>query len=389
MLPLLFAALAPQMLPNMSPLVASALGAGVGGAVETGDLEAGLLTGLGAFAGGAIMPKILGGLAPAAAGASDAATTALRTPTPANLAAAQAAGLPPAAAVPPPPRPANLGMPGAAAATPGGSGMFGGIMDFVKSPTGIGVGLGAMAGPALADMFKGSGEDGGGDRRRSGQQYDTREPTPIPRIPTLPGIGYQPGVSGEHDYGIGRPHSAAEIMAYSRANPYRFAGGGMLNTFARPNIPGIGPVRLAPGGLVSLAEPPANEKQVISEAVTAIQGKHPNPEIALGRFLAMFGEDALRQLVDSVRGGELADTVERFEEGEKGEVRGPGDGSGTDDMVPARMEDGSSDVLLSDGEYVLRKDAADALERRFGGGFLDAVNSAGPKAPEVVRGLAR
>jgi hypothetical protein len=127
-----------------------------------------------------------------------------------------------------------------------------------------------------------------------------------------------------------------------------------------------------------------NEKTEIVEAVAAIKGQHPQPEVALGKFLAKYGEEALRDLVESVESGELDDTRERFANGENGVVRGPGDGSGVDDKVPATI-DGEQDVLLSDGEFVLRKDATDALEKKFGGGFLSAVNSAGKKAPEVMQ----
>jgi len=126
-----------------------------------------------------------------------------------------------------------------------------------------------------------------------------------------------------------------------------------------------------------------NEKDVIVEAISAIKGASVQPEVALGMFVQKYGEDALRDLVDRVQSGEFDDTVERFESGENGEVRGPGDGSGVDDMVPATLE-GEQDVLLSDGEFVLRKKTADALERAYGGGFLDVVNRAEEEAPRKL-----
>ena len=64
-------------------------------------------------------------------------------------------------------------------------------------------------------------------------------------------------------------------------------------------------------------------------------------------------------------------------------VKGPGDGSGVDDMVPATLE-GDQDVLLSDGEFVLRKNTTDALEEAYGGGFLDMINRAEEDAPEKL-----
>ena len=106
--------------------------------------------------------------------------------------------------------------------------------------------------------------------------------------------------------------------------------------------------------------------------------------MALGKFLESYGEDALRNLVTSVQSGELDDTVDRFANGEAGEVRGPGDGSGVDDKVPASLE-GQQDVLLADGEFVLRKKTADALQKKYGGGFLDAVNKAENDAPRTMQ----
>ena len=129
-----------------------------------------------------------------------------------------------------------------------------------------------------------------------------------------------------------------------------------------------------------------NEKTMISDAVSAVKGEMSQEEsaIVLGQFLAAYGEDALRDLVDKVQSGELDDTVDRFANGEAGEVNGPGDGSGVDDKVPASLE-GQQDVLLADGEFVLRKKTADALEKKYGGGFLDAVNEAENDAPRTMR----
>ena len=129
-----------------------------------------------------------------------------------------------------------------------------------------------------------------------------------------------------------------------------------------------------------------NEKTMIADAVSAVKGEMSQEKsaVVLGQFLAAYGEDALRDLVDKVQSGELDDTVDRFANGEAGEVNGPGDGSGVDDKVPASLE-GQQDVLLADGEFVLRKKTADALEKKYGGGFLDAVNEAETNAPRTMR----
>ena len=344
-LPILLSALAPQLLAGtgMSMLAAGALGAGAGAALQPGQIA----TGAGANASTALAPGNSG-----------------------------IAGLSGAELLPPP-------------AAPGG--MLGGAKAFATSPTGIGVGIGSMMGPELAGMF-GGGDDGGGGKK---SKYAGTEMAPIPRMPTMPGADYQPGTSGEFNYGVGTPQSAGDIIDYNRSIG-RFANGGMLQRFANPDVPGLGPVRLARGGLVALAEggempqqggqpSQPNEREVVSAAVAAIKGASPQPEVALGAFLAAYGEEALRDLVDKVQSGEVDETAERFRSGENGEVRGPGDGSGTDDKVPAMMEDGSGDVLLSDGEFVMRKDATDALEKQFGAGFLDEVNDAGAGAAAAVK----
>lgn len=129
-----------------------------------------------------------------------------------------------------------------------------------------------------------------------------------------------------------------------------------------------------------------NEKDIIMESIKAIKGMKDDTEAqeVLGMFLAKYGEEALRDLVSSVQSGEFDETVERFENGENGIVRGPGDGSGSDDKVPATL-DNQQDVLLTEGEYVFREPTTDALTKAYGGGFLDKINEAEEKAPEVLR----
>ena len=128
-----------------------------------------------------------------------------------------------------------------------------------------------------------------------------------------------------------------------------------------------------------------NEKDIILESIMAIKGMKSETEaqMILGEFLKEYGEEALRDLVDSVQSGEYDDTVARFAAGEKGMVRGPSDGSGKDDKVPATM-DNQQDVLLTEGEFVMRKPTTDALTKAYGGGFLDRINEAEKDAPKVL-----
>jgi len=337
-----------------NPLIMSSLGQGVGTAIQEKDLKAGLLAGLGSFAGGKLLGGLMGG-------------TTAGAPTAANLAQAQAAGMGPLAATAPPIRPVipPAVPPAVPPTTPPtglaglfGSGKFGTAMrsgmDFAKSGQGIGSMAGGALGAYLAPALTSNKEDDKDKNKNKGP----KEMRPIPRMMRMPDGTYRPGVDPEFDYGISTPYSYAQLNAYNNRGALPYAEGGEVQ---KPN-----------------------EKTEIVEAVAAIKGQHPQPEVALGKFLAKYGEEALRDLVESVESGELDDTRERFANGENGVVRGPGDGSGVDDKVPATI-DGEQDVLLSDGEFVLRKDATDALEKKFGGGFLSAVNSAGKKAPEVMQ----
>lgn len=339
-----------------SPLLAGAIGQGVGTAIQQKDLGAGLRAGLGSFVGG----KVLGGLMGSTAGAGAAAGQGALPP-----------GQSPMTSIRPGP---TISGPAAAAAAPRGiAGIFGqgamgqGIrsgMDFMGSAQGIG----SQIGGALATPMPKAGT-----KATTPTQAD-KEMKPIPRQQLTPPSGYRPGVDPEFNYGLGTPYSYEDVLAYRNQGVLPYAEGGEIEMDEETGEFEIETERPVAG----------NEKTEIVDAISAIKGQHPQPEVALGKFLAKYGEDALRDLVDSVQSGEFDDTRERFKNGENGMVRGPGDGSGVDDKVPATI-DGEQDVLLADGEFVLRKDATDALEKKFGGGFLSAVNSAGDKAPEVLK----
>ena len=329
-----------------SPLLAGAIGSGLGTAVETGDIGAGIKSGLGSFVGGKLVGGLMGGTAGGALGAPMAGqgvmgsgAGAMTTGTPLAVPAGGIGSLMPPTAAPT----TGSGLFGSGAL---GAGMRRG-MDFMSSAEGIGSQIGgALATPAPTV------------RLPEQEAYTPpAEMQGIPRQQMMTPAGYRPGVDPEADYGVSTPYSYEDIIGYRDNSVLPYAEGGEVE---------------AP-----------NEKTEIVEAIKAIKGMHEQPEIALGKFLAKYGEEALRNLVDSVESGELDDTVERFASGERGMVKGPGDDSGTDDKVPATI-DGEQDLLLTDGEFVMRKSATDALEKKFGGGFLSEVNKAGDGAPEVL-----
>ena len=132
-----------------------------------------------------------------------------------------------------------------------------------------------------------------------------------------------------------------------------------------------------------------NEKDLINDAEKAIRGEldETRAAIILAQYVQQYGEGALMNLVDSVRTGEADETRAQFASGKNGMVRGNGDGSGVDDMVTAQLKDGDAtqDVLLADGEFVMRKDATDSLQKAYGDDMLDKINDAGPNAAAVLK----
>jgi hypothetical protein len=323
-----------------NPLVAGAIGSGLGTAVETGDIKKGIGAGLGSFAGGSLAGGLAGGLG--GAGAAGAASTA-------NVSGNMAESLRPVA------RPNNLM--GSTAIGDAGAG-FQDIaragMDFGSSAQGIGSMVGSSVGSALA---------GGGGNKSSGGSGgpDLSQMRPMAREARTPGAGFVPGQSPEFDFGVSAPYTTQYMDKYA---PQGMAGGGMVERV----VPGYGPVPMREGGIADIgaapqARPPGaqNEREVISAAIAAVQGTHPQPQVALGAFLAQYGEAALRDLVDRVKSGEMGETAAKTE----GKLAGPGDGMA--DMIPATI-DGQDDVLLSDGEYIVPADVVSGL----GNGSSDA-----------------
>ena len=359
MLPMILGFLGSAFAPalGVGSLLASAVGTGLGTAIERKDLGAGLRAGLGSFVGGKLVGSLMGSTAGGALaqplagqGVMGAGANAMTTGTPLTSAV-----MPPAAAAASP-----FSFDGLKGAVSRG-------MEFAQSPVGIGALLGGqMATPAPTMELPESTYDGSADK----------EMKPIPRQVRFPGADYRPGISPEFDYGISTPFSYTDIINYRDRGVLPYSEGGETEIEVDDET----------GDMEAETKRPVagNEKTEIVDAIKAVKGMHPQPEIALGKFLAKYGEDALRDLVDSVQSGEFDETLSRFSRGEKGVVRGPGDGSGKDDKVPATI-DGEQDVLLTEGEFVIRKDATDALEKKFGGGFLSAVNDAGSRAPEALK----
>ena len=136
-----------------------------------------------------------------------------------------------------------------------------------------------------------------------------------------------------------------------------FSGGGELKPIPEgnkglPNLPKD--VRnkmgfMQEGGAV---EGDMEANKIIDDAVNAIKGLSDSPEIALGLFVAKYGEEALEDLIERVSDGEFD------EPREDNMIEGEGDGM--DDKVPATLE-GEQDVMLSDGEFVVPADVVSGI----------------------------
>ena len=341
------------------------MGAGLGSFVQTGDLGKGIQTGMASFLGG----KVLGGLS------GSTSTQALNAGTGAQATQAATPGF----------LQAGTPVSTVASATPAANSLATKFLGSEAAGTKLGFGdMGATKGGALTaaqqGFFPGMIGQTMTDAQLMQQEYENRAakkdddstvPMPNPMRRTYNPNPYAGG-GGEGTYfQYARPPRADGSQVNA---PYYYADGGIMS--------------LQEGGEMEadqmMAQNGMNEKDVIVSAIEAIKGMSEQPEIVLALFVQKYGEDALRDLVGRVQSGELDDTVDRFESGDKGMVRGPGDGSGVDDMVPATLE-GEQDVLLSDGEFVLREKTTDALEKAYGGGFLDMVNRAEEDAPKKLQ----
>lgn len=221
------------------------------------------------------------------------------------------------------------------------------IQDFAMAPqagataSGIGGAQGAMnaltgnlgqtAGIALPGLASLGAPQAGAFDSEFDEGGDIPEAESPNRIAKMPPLGYRPGFDPEFRYF---------------------------------NEGGIASLAYQEGGDMNMSEAP-NDKELISRAVEAIQGRSDNPEIVLGQFVARYGEDALRDLVGRVQSGEFDMNAMVTE----GQVNGVGDGM--DDMIPATLE-GEQDVVLSDGEFIVPADVVSGL----GNGSTDAGSKA-------------
>ena len=333
MLSTIFSLAAPALLGpaglglSISPMVASAIGGGIGSLLQGGSTDDALrgaaLGGLGGYLGGQ-----LGG----AGGASVDPTIAAAKATP-------FAGNPDIAAKIGGGATGLTNVPFQAGTTPLG----GSFMSQLTRPEAVGAGLGGL----MADsMIK-------------PPEYEKKEKKIYPE-----------GMAPEDTVRFKKkrdPDDTSEFD-YNFAPNYMAEGGPLEDEMAAMDM-----------GLGGMTEEGINDKELISSAIDVIQGEITDPDqqqVILGQFVAQFGQDALQDLVARVQSGDIAAGPQ---EGD-GMVEGAGDGMA--DMIPASME-GDQDVLLSDGEFVVPADVVSGI----GNGSSDAGSNKLEEMMDRVREL--
>lgn len=304
-------------LGGLSPLIAGAVGSGLGTFAETGDAGKGLQAGLGGLLMGGTLGGSLGTAAGKLGGAAGAAQAAGQSGAGA-AAAGQAAGQ--------------------AASQAGQQGIMGGIGSMFEGAGQNLADLGPDAGLGQKLMSRDAIKGYTGALAGAAQGYQ----------PSMPNIGQDEEEARYRQ--LGGPRYTSRRGSIGETNygfPTNYKRGGHVTKMQEGGgIAAMMDQRPQQSSREPVQEP--NEKQVISDAMAAIEGRHPQPEIALGRYLAMFGAEDLRALIKDVTSGQA---MRRAIGADGGKVRGPGDG---EDMIPATVE-GGKDVLLADGEFVMRE----------------------------------
>lgn len=343
------------VLGGMSALTAGAIGSGLGSYLETGDLGQGIQTGLLSFLGGKALGSAFGGGAGAGAsqlGPTNAAAQAMNSGIGQNAALAGATA---------PALPGSLAsnVTNSLSATPSvaeqftqaagnnaasqlatdtaSTGMFGdAISKGIMNPGA----MGAVGTAGLTSLMGGPQ----GDFAKTEEEYIPEAKAQDRKLASIP-AGYRPGVDPELNY----------------FQPYSLSAQGLKEG-------GITELADNPMDVMAGAEPEMmqpNDKEIINNAVDAIKGEDPQPEMALGMFLSRYGEEALQDLVQRVQSGEFDQNANV----EEGLVNGAGDGM--DDLIPAKLE-GEDDVVLSNDEFIVPADVVSGL----GNGSSDAGSKA-------------
>ncbi len=361
-LPLIGSLLAPTLFAGAGGLSAATLaglGAGVGSLAQGDDLGEALSTGLISGLTAGVAGKFLG----AGSGAGEAAATATGVPASGPTVIGGGGG-----------DIANLAT---EASSEAAKSLFNPTFTKETLVAGATGGLGAMANqPMEQEPIK--------ERRKfadPGLATPPPPPTGVGRGVTINTPGVRSGM--ERDFGF----APAQISDVTLPEKLKLSSGGIVSLAEGGNLkevpddnPGLGKLPeevrnkmgyMEEGGVVGMAPKLAeamgakedpNDKEIITGAVRAIAGMSDQPEIDLARFISRYGEDALEDLVDRVKRGDFFENMAQND----GLMKGAGDGM--DDLIPASLEDGKQDVVLSNDEFVVPADVVSGL----GNGSSDA-----------------
>jgi len=104
---------------------------------------------------------------------------------------------------------------------------------------------------------------------------------------------------------------------------------------------------------------------IVTNAVAAIRGQHPEPQLAIQAFIQVYGPEKYAMLREQVINADNADQRQGSGLGAieniGGAIQGPG--TGTSDSIPGQIvQDGQpvEEIRVSDGEYILPKAMVDA-----------------------------
>ena len=361
-LPLIGSLLAPTLFAGAGGLSAATLaglGAGVGSLAQGDDLGEALSTGLISGLTAGVAGKFLG----AGSGAGEAAATA--TGLPAGGPTVIGGGG------------ADISSLATEASSEAAKSLFNPTFTKETLVAGATGGLGAMANqPIEQEPIK--------ERRKfedPGLATPPPPPTGVGRGVTINTPGVRSGM--ERDFGF----APAQISDVTLPEKLKLSSGGIVSLAEGGNLkevpddnPGLAKLPeqvrnkmgyMEEGGVVSMAPKLAeamgakedpNDKEIITGAVRAIAGMSDQPEIDLAKFISRYGEDALEDLVDRVKRGDFFENMVQND----GLMKGAGDGM--DDLIPASLEDGKQDVVLSNDEFVVPADVVSGL----GNGSSDA-----------------
>jgi hypothetical protein len=157
----------------------------------------------------------------------------------------------------------------------------------------------------------------------------------------------------------------------------------MPDTASMGDAPEPGTIPQSPYPKSQVGTESEDDKELIAQAVQAIKGQSPDPNAALLQFVKVFGEDALKDLVNRVKMLDQKASVRKMD--------------GMSDGIPAVI-DGQQPAALSSGEFVVPADVVSGLgngSTEAGAahlnGMMDRVRHArtGKKAqPKAIDGAA-